>query len=171
MVTTHNDGGVVLWDLRSHTQTTALGAHDKDASCCGVLVGGAGEYVVSGGGDATVRVWDVRGGTTAKRLKGKRGGFEVERVETESPVMSLACDSARDGVASIGLMNGVMSVYDFSKLEVPERVGQWTTANDKGITCVRYSPDSSWILTAGINGQCAGWHTDSFEKVMERKRS
>ena len=78
---TDSTNGIVLWDHDTHERLRALGGHALGASSKGgetryvhdLAFSPDGRYLVSGGEDATVRLWDMPAGAEIATLTGHVG--------------------------------------------------------------------------------------------------
>ncbi|KAJ3251560.1 Transducin-like enhancer protein 4 [Chytriomyces hyalinus] len=163
MVTTHGNGAVELWDVHNARWIRTLGRHELDATCCGII--NEADQIISGSGDKTVRIWDVRGGTYSG--EGDAGSnYEVFRLGMENDVYCLGCDPERDGTVAIGLSSGMISLISFAQSQAPVLIEDVNDSIGKGITSLKYSHGGNWLVSTGMDQKLSIW-SPNLEKLAE----
>ena len=115
-------------------------------------------YVVSGGQDATVRVWDLQSGSQVHTLTGHRGA-----------VYSIATMADGTRIVSVGDMDLAVRIWDIDQ-------GLLITAlapNSVHVNSVVTSPDNRYVVTGGDDGKARIWDIDSgvLLRVLDHSRS
>ncbi|KAK9432780.1 WD40-repeat-containing domain protein [Lipomyces doorenjongii] len=59
-----DDGSIILWDLGTGKQIKTMRGHDRNTSVYSLSFSREGTVLVSAGADCSVRVWNVKGGST-----------------------------------------------------------------------------------------------------------
>ncbi|MFW9845339.1 MAG: hypothetical protein ACFFD6_01215 [Candidatus Thorarchaeota archaeon] len=115
-------------------------------------------YVISGGQDATVRVWDLQSGSQVHTLTGHRGAVYG---------ISAMADGTR--IVSVGDMDLAVRIWDIEQ-------GLLVTAlapNSVHVNSVVTSPDNRYVVTGGDDGKARIWDIDSgvLLRVLDHSRS
>jgi WD40 repeat protein len=111
--------------------------HDGEVYSCAYTPDSA--FVLSGGWDGTLRLWDAGAGTTMTAL-------------SASPKPLSACAAAPDGMQWLsGSMEGLLSIWDVVSHEVLESF----VAHTRPISAICYSPDGQTLATASWDRQIA----------------
>ncbi|KAI8839008.1 WD40-repeat-containing domain protein [Chytriomyces cf. hyalinus JEL632] len=163
MVTTHGNGAVELWDVHNARWIRTLGRHELDATCCGII--NEADQIISGSGDKTVRIWDVRGGTYSGESDAG-SNYEVFRLGMENDVYCLGCDPERDGTVAIGLSCGMISLISFAHSQAPVLIEDVNDSIGKGITSLKYSHGGNWLVSTGMDQKLSIW-SPNLEKLAE----
>src|ERR1700722_13388502 len=123
-----------------------------------------GNYLVSGGDDKTVRVWDVASGKTARRILGQTGSGP------EGYIYAGAL-SPDDHYLAIGgwftspidATDGVVRIHDFHTGEVVELLEGYPQV----VTALAFSTDGRWLASGDGNGELKIWSTAGWKLVRK----
>ncbi|KAK9242994.1 WD40-repeat-containing domain protein [Lipomyces tetrasporus] len=96
-----DDGSIILWDLGTGKQIKTMRGHDRNTSVYSLSFSREGTVLVSAGADCSVRVWNVKGGSTLP-ADGVVGG--IAAAVTGTTASSGATDS--DKISTV-ISNGV----------------------------------------------------------------
>ncbi|KAK9387045.1 WD40-repeat-containing domain protein [Lipomyces mesembrius] len=101
-----DDGSIILWDLGTGKQIKTMRGHDRNTSVYSLSFSREGTVLVSAGADCSVRVWNVKGGSTLPMsADGVVGG--ITAAVSGTTASSGAADS--DKVVSSVIPNGVVT--------------------------------------------------------------
>ena len=126
---------VQLWDLAAEQRVLSCEGHLKEVGALAM----AGENVlVSGSGDATIKVWDARSGTCEATLRGH-----------SSTVMTLALDAAGDRLVSGGVDKTVRT-WDLRHLNQP-LVQIFEGVHQGAVFAVEFDDDR--VISGSADGQ------------------
>jgi WD40 repeat protein len=114
-----------------------------------------GAWVVGGGDDGLLYVWDARDGTLLQRLAGHH---EV--------VMNVACSPDGTRLVSAGRSggSGELVVWDIQSWQPVRALAQ----QEGVIYAVAWSPDGAWVVSGGSDGRLRWWQVESGECVLVR---
>lgn len=93
LASAHADGTLTIWDLRIPRLVRILSGHQGEVR--GLTLTPDGRYLISGGYDETVRIWNTENGLEEKRLPmcGRDGEIIVSTaVAGQSSVLTFSCD-------------------------------------------------------------------------------
>jgi WD40 repeat protein len=104
-----------------------------------------GQKIISGGQDATIRVWDFATGREIHKFVGHDG-----------PVYRLALLPDGKRLVSIADKDLAVKVWDLDKLELISSLAP----NSAHVTALAVSPDKRFIVTGGDDGLARFWDVD-----------
>jgi WD40 repeat protein len=134
------DSGEVIRTLIGHTATVAAVAFSYD-----------GEFLGTGGDDATTRLWDTR--TGQPRFTFKDPGRNIITAISFSPNGKLLATAVGIG----GEFPAKIRIWDIAKKVVKLTIDE----NSEGISQIRFSPDSNFIVSGGKDGKLKIWQATS----------
>lgn len=132
-----------VWQLETTAETQRL-IDLKSLPVNSIALSYNGRRLVMGGGDALVRVWDMKDPKAAPVL------FPQEHT---SAVRCVAIDRKQKHVAS-GDIDGIIRVWDIAD---KKQVGRFEVAHPNGVECLAFSPDSNWIASGGRDRAVRVW--------------
>ena len=115
-----------------------------------------GKYIISAGGDNTVRVWNME---TVNHLKLFKGGA-VGRTE------SVAVSPDGKFVAAAGFFDRKIRIWS---LETGDQVKTFSGHSFFGAWSVAYSPNGKNIVSGGSDGTLRLWNIESGKQIFVRK--
>jgi WD40 repeat protein len=117
-----------------------------------------GRYIISGGQDATVRVWDLHSGSQIHTLIGHRGAVYG---------ISVMADGSR--FVSVADRDLAVRIWD---IEAGEPISA-LAPNSAHVNAVTSSPDNRYVVTGGDDGKARIWDIDSgvLLRVLDHARS
>lgn len=126
---------VVVPTLRLMDVPASFQKHEGEAYSCSFTPDG--EYVLSGGWDGFLRLWDANTGTTLTSLQA-------------SPKPLSACVCSPDGLQWLsGSMEGLLTTWD----GVSHQVVTSFMAHTRPISSLSFSPDGQWLASASWDRQ------------------
>ena len=123
--------------------STPFGGHAGTVRC--VAFGPAMDILGSGGGDGTIRIWDVASGRQRSQLTGHR-----------SDVQSVAF-SPRAGILASGGGDGTVRIWDVAS----GRQRSQLTGHRSDVQSVAFSPDGALLASGGGDGTVRIWDVAS----------
>ena len=139
-----------LWrfDLESGVITSP---YAEDSTITALKVSPDGQYLIGGGGDGVVRVWDAKTGDLLHNL---------ERHHTFASVVG-GVDMAKDGSRFVtGALDGRIILWDFQTINPIREV-----FHEGGVFTVGLTPDGNYILSGGLDGRIVVWDVESGDSV------
>jgi WD40 repeat protein len=136
-VSTSGDGVLRSWTLPSGTAKAEARGHHGSIWCCAA----AGDYVVTGGADKTVRVWDAKTFAPVQTLEGHQ---EWVLACTIAPRLGLVATASRDASARLW---GIGTWIERAVL-VGHRGPVWTAA---------FTPDADRLITSSDDQTVRVW--------------
>lgn len=137
------------WNRLCHTESRTFWGHFRDVSS--VAFSPDGKRLASGGGDMTLKLWDVASGKEIFTLKGHSGAITCVAF---SPDGKLLASSAMDGLVRL-----------------------WDAARGQDIRTIRgdthwvysiaFSPDGKRLASASIDRTVKVWDVDNGRRVLE----
>jgi WD40 repeat protein len=115
-----------------------------------------GKYLVSGGDDKTVRVWDVASGKTVRRILGQTGSGPEGYIYAGA----LSPDEHYLAIAGwftspLDASDGVVRIHDFHTGEVVELLAGYPDV----VTALAFSADGRWLASGDSKGELKIWST------------
>ena len=104
-----------------------------------------GQTIISGGQDATIRLWDFASGKELHKFVGHDG-----------PVYSIAMMQDGKHLVSIADKDLAVKIWDIESLELTSSLAP----NSAHVTAVAVSPDQRFIVTGGEDGLARYWDLD-----------
>ena len=104
-----------------------------------------GQTIISGGQDATIRLWDFASGKELHKFVGHDG-----------PVYSIAMMQDGKHLVSIADKDLAVKIWDIESLELISSLAP----NSAHVTAVAVSPDQRFIVTGGDDGLARYWDLD-----------
>jgi WD40 repeat protein len=102
--------GVLIWNLKSGKRTATLRGHSDGIYALCPLPDGR---LASGSWDKTIRLWDLRHGTLAARLRNLVRGAQIARLEGHSSSVGALCMLPNGRLAS-GSGDGSIGLWDLT---------------------------------------------------------
>lgn len=136
--TTHADGSVLTWDMRSNKRIARFKGHASAAMA--IDVSADGTKLITGGYDGHVRVWDIR------------APDPISSVDFGRLVSSLTLQPGSSKVA-IGLQSGTCEIVDFQRLECKTVLARHTDA----VLSARYNDTGSRLFTGSADTTVSIW--------------
>ncbi len=140
-----SQGGEQLAELGANQQTTAFSADQRDVVTSAAFSPN-GRYVVTGGTDGTVRVWDWRAGQPPVEMRVADGG----------ELSAVAFDPSGRLVLIAGPGNAVR-LWEWDAGTPPRLLGE----HDDFITDAVFSPDGARVVTASVDRTARIWDVAS----------
>ncbi|MGE3800307.1 MAG: WD40 repeat domain-containing protein [Candidatus Kapaibacterium sp.] len=110
-----------------------------------------GKYLMSGGGDGGVRMWDAKTGKLVRDLR----GYHTDRLTIRG------LDITRDGSQfATGALDGRVLLWDMATA-MPFR----EVYHDGGVTTVGFTPDGRYLLSGGLDGRIIVWDVKRGDSV------
>ena len=143
------NGGADIWNLATGTLVAQVRGHDGkvEALCFSFK----GEYLVTGGYDRQIKVWQV--GTWN----------EIFTLSEISTIPEIAASSTESRIAT-GLHNGFVSVWDVS---TRQRI-RLIDIQESAVYALKFSPDGKHIATGGQDGVIRIHDIDSGECIFTK---
>ncbi|KAJ3140912.1 hypothetical protein HK100_008276 [Physocladia obscura] len=145
-MTVHNGGGVNLWDVRSKSMIRTIGAHIKEATCCGFYKGVYNDNCdsfITSGVDGVLKLWDSRGGRDGQG----KSGYETGSFTVPQKVYSMGCDPIRSGVCALGYDNNDMEALDLVDLQDVRIVTRIHNFHTEQIMSIKYSKNGTCLMS------------------------
>ena len=151
------DGKMIVGtDLRHNwvfdlEQDTVLHWFEDDTTEVVLKFSPDGKYLISGGGDGAVRLWDPKTGTLVHDLR----GYHTDRLTIRG------LDITRDGTQfATGALDGRVLFWDLETATPYKEV-----YHDGGVTTVGYTPDGRYLLSGGLDGRIIVWDVKTGDSV------
>jgi len=139
-------GTIALWDTSSGTEILTFAAHEGWVHR--VAFSPDGKRIVSGGDDKLVKVWDSTSGNELMSLSGHNNMiFSVAFSPDGKKIVSSSCEDRTDSVPERLTGTGQIKVWDAVTGEE-----LLSLQEDSTFPCVKFSPDSSRIITVTRSG-------------------
>lgn len=151
----YKDGSVKVWNYKSETVVADIVAHVENVG--GLAWADYGRYLVSGGQESYLRVWDMskEGGQLVQTL-GLNGTVHYIAAHPTEPMFA-ACDQG-----------GMIYLWRIdSKLLKGRAVPQVIDAHPDGATCVAFNGDGSQLVSSGKDGRIKVWDSKTRKLLHE----
>jgi WD40 repeat protein len=157
IITCSMDSSVRVWNVKSGKQI-GNDWRDGDRAVYSIALSPDGKKVVSGSGDGAVRLWDI---DTCKVIKKWTG---------HTRAVQSVCWS-RDGRRVLsGSSDGTARQWDVETIPDPiENIFASIKTRHDTVFAVVYSPDTTFIATAGLDGPYTGDPVESSVKIWDAK--
>jgi len=111
------------------------------ASVSSIAFSPDGQYIVSGGYDATIRLWDLQGNQVGEPFYGHRDGVHCVAFSPDGQYIVSGGDDA------------TIRLWDLQG----NQVGESFYGHVYSVNSVAFSPDSQYIVSAGMDGSVRVW--------------
>lgn len=153
LLTAHwDDGSLRLFEVRTGTEIAQFRGHHTQPVFCAAFAPG-GDTAVTGGGDASLCVWDLTNQQSQQVLKGHRG------------TVKCVAFTASGRLLVSGGVDQTVRVWD-------ARTGQMMhclTGHSDEVSVVTASPDGQWILSGGADLTVRLWALDTEKERFKWK--
>lgn len=148
-----------LWDVRADTPAKLIELKGHTDQVFNAGFSPDGKLVATGSGDGTVRVWDVRTGTTLVELKGNIGIIGSVAFSPDGTRI-LAGGRGRDGQTTRAI------VWNLSPMPTAPRE---FIGHTDSVTTATFSPDGTRIVTGSNDRTARVWNVQTGECLFELK--
>lgn len=165
VATASEDGSVKVTEVSTHSEPcgsplfqTAKRGNRKRPAIDSVRFFPNRNWIVAGGEDGYVRVWDL---DQCQQIAELSVGLEVFSVDID-PTGTLLAAAAGVSAASRAPKQGMVRLWDASRnfAEVSRRIGHGQTVRD-----VTFSPDGSLLVTTSYDNTAAVWDLGTFTRL------
>jgi WD40 repeat protein/predicted Ser/Thr protein kinase len=151
------DKRIILWDAKTWTVRRNLSGHD--GAVYSVAFSPDGKTLASGSRDKTIKLWDVE--------TGKAINLPLE--DTKHPVLRLAFSNDGNFLASC---SGERPEEGGEEIRIWEVRNGWKSrildGKVSGVFGIAFSPDSSTLVSAGLDQRLRVWNLKSAEAHQEK---
>jgi WD40 repeat protein/tRNA A-37 threonylcarbamoyl transferase component Bud32 len=152
VVSTSNDGTVILWDAETATPVETLRGHSRAVQQPVFSPDGSTLYTVSH--DGTAIAWDVSG----NRTLGRRFTFTSDEGSHPWPDWHPGAFSPDGRLIAVGLKGGGIQLWHASELKP---TGAPLPVSSGEVTALEFSPDGRTLVALSEVGRASVWDTDS----------
>ncbi|HEX4144272.1 MAG TPA: hypothetical protein VHY91_12250 [Pirellulales bacterium] len=151
-----NDGLVTLWDPATGKAVGTLAGHRRDVRALAFTHDG--KTLATGGGDGSVRLWDVASRKQSAVLQESKAPADPEG--ERASLLAVAYAPNGSGVATAD-EDGQVCVYGLSP---PRLLGTWQAHGDAAAALV-YSPDGKTLASGGYDKAIKLWNPATGELI------
>ncbi|KEP47128.1 WD40-repeat protein (notchless protein), related protein [Rhizoctonia solani 123E] len=137
---------VLLWDTRSHSCLGKI-ASSHTQPIRSIALSPCGTRLISGSDDNTVRLWDIKGGSTVLELIGHSSNVSAVAF---SPDGSCVASASFDN--TIRLWNS----------KTGQSIGQPLVGHSKRVKCLTFSPDGGYLVSGSEDNTIRAWSLDTY---------
>ena len=188
LVTSSTDGNLIFWNKLKKTGNLVSSGHKLAISS--LVVSPNGRYMLTGGRDCMVKMWDVKNEKAIQTLLekdrivsvawlndgkhflmaseltlklGEFGKFDEEKKVIISFKGANCMAVSKDGLQTlIGFQNGDANLIDINSGEVVRTF----KGNSKPVQCVAISPDGQSMVIGTLDGTVTNWKNDNTSLKM-----
>lgn len=143
------------WQTRT-SSTGRPGALLSSGEVSALIFSDDGSKLISGGSDATIRIWDLEAGGEGEIPTIEGHGDIIYRIAVSPDGKKLASASADETVR----------VFDISSKAKSAQLLR-TIPHDDPVTCVDWSPDGKLLLTSGRGNRLQFWGEDDKKPILK----
>ena len=140
-------GEVVLWDAISGEETLRLRCDESSVEC--ISFSPDGNFLASGGADATVRIWDLATSKEVLLLRGIDSGFTDVAFSPDGTLIGAVA-----GNGAVHLWHSING----SQVEILE--GEFLNAS-----CVNFSPDGKYLVVGSLSGRVTVYDAVNYSPI------
>ena len=152
-----NDGVVTLWDAKSGRVVGTLAGHAHDVRALAFTHDG--KTLATGGGDRSIRLWDVATRQQKGMLQEPSGPSDFKGETAETLALAYSPDGNSVAMAS---EDGQVSIFNLASAGLPVR--SWMAHADSA-AALAWSPDGQMLVSGGYDKVIKFWNPATGELI------